>query len=193
MTSLEERQENRRRAMLDEGIALLGGVEAGALGVRAVCRATGITERYFYEAFGTRDGFAQAVFDDVSDRAQDALVSAVRGAADAADMATAVVAAFVELVIDQPEAGRVLLLGPYREAALSERGLGRMPDFFAVVAGAMPSQVDATTRRLASIGLVGALTALFTEYLSGRLDVTREQLVAHCVHLVASAPARFLG
>ena len=192
MVSLEERQENRRRAMLDEGITLLGGAEAGALGVRAVCRATGITERYFYEAFGTRDGFAQAVFDDVSDRAQEALVGAVRGAADPADMSTAAVTAFVELVIDDPDAGRVLLLAPYREAALSERGLGRMPGFFAVVAGAMPSEVDETARRLVSIGLVGALTSLFTEYLSGRLDVTREQLVAHCVRLVATAPTRFM-
>jgi len=192
MTSLEERQENRRRQMLDVGIALLGGPEAGALGVRAVCRSTGITERYFYEAFGTRDGFAQAVFDDVSDRAQDALVSAVRGASDPVEVSTAAVAAFVELVIDHPDAGRVLLLGPYREAALSERGLGRMPDFFAVVAGALPSQVDEVTRRLVSIGLVGALTSLFTEYLSGRLDVTREELVDHCVRLVATAPTRFI-
>lgn len=190
MTSLEERRESRRRAMLDAGIALLGGHEAGALGVRAVCRSTGITERYFYEAFGTRDEFARAVFDDVSDRAREALIGAVRGAADPAEMSQAAVAAFVELVIDHPEAGRVLLLAPYRETALAERGLNRMPDFFAVVAGAMPEHVDGKTRRMVAVGLVGALTSVFTEYLSDRLDVTREELVRHCVQLVATAPTR---
>lgn len=177
--------------MLDEGIALLGGQDAGSLGVRAVCRSTGITERYFYEAFGTRDDFARAIYDDVSDRAREALIGAVRGASDPAEMSAAAVAAFVELVVDNPNAGRVLLLAPYREAALAERGLSRMPDFFAVVAGALPPTVDDKTRSLVSIGLVGALTAVFTEYLSGRLEVSRDQLVEHCVLLVEAAPSGF--
>lgn len=200
MTSLEERQESRRRQMLDAGIALLGGPEAGALGVRAVCRSTSITERYFYEAFGTRDGFAHAVYDDVSGRAQGALVRGVSEARAAAADGTAAsrvavaegaVTAFVEFVIDRPDVGRVLLLGPYREPSLAERGLGSMPGFFDVVAGALPSSVDGTTRRLVAMGLVGALTTLFTEFIAGRLDVTRERLVDHCVRLVATAPKRF--
>ncbi|CAM3252654.1 TetR/AcrR family transcriptional regulator [Tsukamurella hominis] len=201
MTSLEERQESRRRQMLDAGIALLGGPEAGALGVRAVCRSTSITERYFYEAFGTRDGFAHAIYDDVSSRAQEVLVHALGTTrADAVAtgnpvtsvmMAEGVITAYVEFVVDQPEIGRVLLLGPYREAVLSERGLSSMPGFFNVVAGALPNSVDATTRRLVATGLVGALTTLFTEYIAGRLDVTRERLIGHCVRLVATAPQRF--
>lgn len=185
--------------MLDAGIALLGGPEAGALGVRAVCRSTSITERYFYEAFGTRDGFAHAVYDDVSSRAHGALVRGVSDASASADggtvsraaVAEGAVTAFVEFVIDRPDIGRVLLLGPYREPSLAERGLGSMPGFFDVVAGAMPSSVDGTTRRLVAMGLVGALTTLFTEYIAGRLDVTRERLVDHCVRLVATAPKRF--
>nr|WP_248492014.1 TetR/AcrR family transcriptional regulator [Tsukamurella sp. PLM1] len=180
--------------MLDAGVDLLGSGDRSALSVRTVCRSTGITERYFYEAFGTRDAFARAVFDDVTDRAREALVGAVRETTDATDpaeIAAAAVAAFVELVIDNPRAGRVLLLAPYREAALSERGLSRLPDFFAVVAAALPGDVGENTRRLVAVGLVGALTAIFTEYLSGRLDVARAELVAHCVRLVATAPVRF--
>ncbi|NMD56903.1 MULTISPECIES: TetR/AcrR family transcriptional regulator [Tsukamurella] len=202
MTSLEERQESRRRQMLDAGIALLGGPEAGALGVRAVCRSTGITERYFYEAFGTRDGFAHAVYDDIAGRTQDVLVQGVRRAYDAAAaaeepvtavaVAEAAVVAFVEFVIDRPDVGRILLLAPYRESVLAERGLGSMPAFFDVVAAAMPGVVDGTTRRLVATGLVGALTTLFTEYIAGRLDVTRQQLVDHCVRLIATAPDRFV-
>ncbi|TWS19067.1 TetR/AcrR family transcriptional regulator, partial [Tsukamurella sputi] len=111
MTSLEERRETRRRQMLDAGIALLGDPEAGALGVRAVCRTTGITERYFYEAFGTRDGFAHAVYADVLSRAQDALVRGVREAAegipqgaapDALAVAQGAVSGLVEFVVDPP-------------------------------------------------------------------------------------------
>ncbi len=200
MTSLEERQEGRRRHMLDAGIALLGGPEAGALGVRAVCRSTSITERYFYEAFGTRDGFAHAVYDDVLGRAQDALIRGVREAADgiaegaepdALAVAQGAVSAFVEFVVDRPDIGRVLLLGPYREPSLAERGLAGMPGFFDVVAASLPGSVDGITRRLVATGLVGALTTLFTEYIEGRLGVTREHLVDHCVRLVVTAPKRF--
>ncbi|AUN39130.1 TetR/AcrR family transcriptional regulator [Tsukamurella tyrosinosolvens] len=202
MTSLEERRESRRRQMLDAGIALLGGPEAGALGVRAVCRSTGITERYFYEAFGTRDGFAHAVYDDIAHRTQDVLVRSVRQVYDAAAaaeapitataVAEAAVSGFVEFVVDRPDVGRILLLAPHREPALAERGLISMPAFFDVVAAALPSTVDETTRRLVAMGLVGALTTLFTEYIAGRLDVTRERLVAHCVRLIATAPDRFV-
>lgn len=201
MSSLEERQETRRRRMLDAGIGLLGGPGADALGVRAVCRSTGITERYFYEAFGTRDGFAHAVYDDIAHRTQEVLVRGVQDAyaASAADgvpvtaiaVAEAAVLAFVEFVIDRQDVGRILLLAPYRESALAERGLGSMPAFFDVVAAALPGDVDATTRRLVATGLVGALTTLFTEYIAGRLDITREELVEHCVRLVATAPTRF--
>ncbi len=198
--TLEERQERRRRVMLDAGIGLLGA-ESPALGVRAVCRSTGVTERYFYEAFGTRDGFAHAVYDDIAGRTQEVLIRGVRDAYEAAaaagepptatSVAEATVTAFVEFVVDRPDVGRILLLGPYREPALAERGLGSMPAFFEVVAAALPGGVDGVTRRLVATGLVGALTTLFTEFISDRLDVTRERLVQHCVRLVATASARF--
>ncbi|GAB3131673.1 TetR/AcrR family transcriptional regulator [Tsukamurella serpentis] len=178
--------------MLDAGIGLLGAPEPGALGVRSVCRPTGITERYFYEEFGTRDDFVRAVYDDVSDRARDALVDAVRRSSTHEQAAVVAVTAFVELVIDHPEAGRVLLMAPYREPALAERGLSAMPGFFAVVAGAMPDGVGEQTRKLVAIGLVGALTSLFTEFLGGRMEVSREDLIAHCVRLVETAPSRFV-
>ncbi|MDP0396834.1 TetR/AcrR family transcriptional regulator [Tsukamurella strandjordii] len=186
MDSLEQRQHARRRTMLDTGVALLGGPDGGAVSVRAVCRTTGITERYFYEAFGNRDEFVRAVYDDVSARAQEVLVDAVRGTPETKDVAAAAVAAFVDLVVDRPDLGRVLLLAPYRESALAEYGLGHMPGFFAVVGAALPPQVDEQSRRLASVGMVGAMTALFTEYLSGRLEIERDDLVRFCATMLRS-------
>ncbi|BDD80857.1 TetR family transcriptional regulator [Tsukamurella pulmonis] len=201
MGSLEERQEHRRRVMLDAGVALLGGPDAGALGVRAVCRSTGITERYFYESFGTRDGFAHAVYNDIAHRTQEVLERSVRRAYEAAEaadtpvtaaaVAEAAVSGFVEFVVDRPDVGRILFLAPHREPALAEQGLVSMPAFFDVVAAALPNTVDATTRLLVAMGLVGALTTLFTEFIAGRLDVSRERLVEHCVRLIATAPDRF--
>ncbi len=177
--------------MLDVGVGLLGASEPAAVSVRAVCRSTGITERYFYEAFGSRDEFVRAVYDDVSVRARDALIEAVRGTTDPAELPRAAVARFVELVVDRPDVGRVLLIAPLRETALAERGLGRMPEFFSVVAGTLPPGVGDETRQMVAVSVVGSLTALFTEFLSDRLEVTRAQLVGFCVDVVTTTARRF--
>jgi AcrR family transcriptional regulator len=193
--SPDDRNAVRRRALLDAGIGLLGAEEAGAVNVRAVCRSTGVTERYLYEIFGSRDDFARAVYDDVSARARDALLGAATGGGGFRAMATRAVDAFVELMIDRPDMGRVLLLAPYREPAIATVSLGHLPDFFAVVDAAFPEDVDATQRRLASVALVGALTSLFTQFLSGTLDagpvaVDRDALVAYAVDLIVATAER---
>lgn len=184
MTEQTDRNAVRRRALLDAGIGLLGAQEAGAVNVRAACRSTGVTERYFYEIFGTRDDYARAVYDDVSDQARDALLGAAAMGGDFRDLATRAVDAFVTLMIDRPDMGRVLLLAPYREPAIAEVGLGHMPEFFAIVDAAFPDGLDGGQRRLTSVALVGALTSLFTQFLSGALPVERDALVGYCVDLI---------
>lgn len=185
-----DRNAVRRRALLDAGIGLLGAEEAGAVNVRAACRSTGVTERYFYEIFGTRDGYVRAVYDDVSEQARQALIAAAAAGGDFRALATRAVDAFVELMIDRPDMGRVLLLAPYREPVLAELGLGHMPDFFAVVDAAFPDGMDAGDRRLGSIALVGALTSLFTQFLSGTLAVERDALVGYAVALIVDTAER---
>ena len=177
--------------MLHAGVPLLGDPDGPVVNVRTVCRTTGITERYFYEAFGTRDEYVRMLYHEISENARRTLAGAVtEHLADGGDtdgLAVAAVTAFVELVIDTPQVGRALLLAPYRERALADYGLAHMADFFAVVAAAMPADVPELARRLASVSLVGALTAVFTEYLQGRLPADRQQLVDHCVLLVGLA------
>lgn len=184
---LSQRQQARRRALLDAGVRLLGADGGAAVNVRAVCRSTGVTERYFYELFHTRDFYVRAVYDDVSARARDALVAAAGGTGDFRSAATAAVDAFVELMIDRPDMGRVLLLAPGREPALSSEALAHLPDFYAVVAQAVPDEFSDLTRQLVSVEIVGALTALFTQFLAGSLDVGRERLVQHCVDMIVGA------
>lgn len=55
---LEDRQALRRNDLITAGVTLLGSESGSALTVRAVCRAAGLTERYFYESFSDRDEFA---------------------------------------------------------------------------------------------------------------------------------------
>ncbi|MFZ2172633.1 MAG: TetR/AcrR family transcriptional regulator [Rhodococcus sp. (in: high G+C Gram-positive bacteria)] len=185
--TLEDRRETRRKALLRAGVALLGAPEGPAVSVRAVCRAASLTERYFYESFRDRDEFVRTVYAEVGNEAQSALVAAVSSANGARERADAAVNAFVKLMVDDPAMGRVLLLAPLSEPALSRRGIDLMPVFVGLVRDQLSAVDDEAEKQLVATGVVGALTALFIGYLDGTVAASRAQFVAHCVTLVVEA------
>lgn len=185
-TTLDDRRAARRERLLDAGLDLLGTSGGPAVSVRAVCRHAKLTERYFYENFADREELVLAVYERVVAQAHAALSDAVPDPGrPAAERAEAAVTAFVELMVDDPRKGRVLLLAPITDPALSARGVALLPTFAALVREQLPERMDETERMLTATGLVGALTDLFRAYLGGGLDVPRDRLVAHCVALLA--------
>jgi AcrR family transcriptional regulator len=168
----------RRDELVAAGAALLGGVGGPALTVRAVCRAAGLTERYFYASFADRDEFVLAVYDDVCARAMSTLMSAAT--------AREAVERFVALMVDDPTRGRVLLLAPGVEPVLTVSATKWMPSFIALLQHKLTRINDPARQAMVATGLIGALTALFTSYVDGRLKVTRDQFIDYCVDLLVS-------
>lgn len=168
----------RRSELIAAGVTLLGGAAGPALTVRAVCRQASLTERYFYESFTDRDEFVRAVYDDVCSTAMTALLSS-QTPRDAVE-------AFVALMVDDPSRGRVLLLAPEREPVLTKSGAEWMPNFIALLQHKLTEITDPALQAMVATGLVGALTALFTAYLNGRLSATREQFVDYCTDMLLS-------
>ncbi|WP_319430080.1 TetR/AcrR family transcriptional regulator [Mycobacterium sp. RTGN5] len=180
---LPDRQALRRDELIAAGVILLGSAGGPALTVRAVCRHAGLTERYFYESFSDRDEFVRAVYDDVCNRAMTALMSA--GTPQEA------VERFVALMVDDPVRGRVLLLAPQVEAVLVHSGAEWMPNFIELLQSKLTAISDPVLQKMMATGLIGALTALFTAYLDGRLAASREQFIAYCVDLLLSRTASY--
>ena len=108
---LQDRQALRRDELIAAGVALAGRRGGPALTVRAVCRAAGLTERYFYESFTDRDEF-------VARRLRRRLHPR-DGGADVGDSPRDAVEQFVALMVDDPVRGRVLLLAPGGEPVLA--------------------------------------------------------------------------
>ncbi|WP_430335708.1 TetR/AcrR family transcriptional regulator [Rhodococcus sp. ACT016] len=187
---MEQRRAARRDALLAAGVDLLGAEGGAVVGVRAVCRAAALTERYFYESFADRDEFVRAVYDEVGRQARDALVAAVAAVPSPSDRAAAAVSAFVELMVDDPARGRVLLLAPLTEPALGGQGLELVPAFVLLVHEQLSGIADPDERQMTAVGLVGALTSLFIGYLDGTVAASRERFVAHCVGLLEAAGQR---
>jgi len=171
----------RRDDLLAAGVGLLGGEGGPALTVRAVCRAAGLTERYFYESFSDRDEFVRAVYDDVCTRAMATLTSSTT-ARDAVER-------FVALMVDDPTRGRVLLLAPTVEPVLTRSGAEWMPSFIELLQHKLTRVTDPAVQKMAATGLIGGLTALFTAYLDGRLTVSRTQFIDYCVDMLLARAA----
>ncbi len=178
---LEDRQVLRRDELIAAGVQLLGGEGGPAVTVRAVCRETGLTERYFYESFTDRDEFVRAVYDDVCARAMSALMSATTP--------REAVERFVALMVDDPVRGRVLLLAPAVEPVLVRSGAEWMPSFIDLLQRKLTQIGDPVRQKMIATSLIGGLTALFTAYLDGRLAASREQFIVYCVEMLLSRAA----
>jgi AcrR family transcriptional regulator len=187
-TTLDDRKAARRARLLGAGLDLLGTAGSAAVSVRAVCRHAELTERYFYENFADREELVVAVYEHVAGQLSQALIDAVPDTrAEPAARAEAAVTALVELMVDDPRKGRVLLLAPVTDPALSARGVALLPAFAALIREQLPDRMAADEREMTALGLVGALANLFTGYLAGTLRVSRDRLTAHCVDLLARA------
>lgn len=189
-TALDGRRRIRRAELIAAGIALLGAADGSPVTVRGACKSAGLTERYFYESFADRDQYVRQVYEEVGRRAHSALTSAMEPDGGPDQRAAAAVDAFVGLMVDRPEMGRVLLLAPIAEPALSGIGMALLPAFITLVLEQLTEVPDPMERQLLATGVVGALTALFIGYLEGTLVVDRERLVEHCVGLLLDTNRR---
>jgi AcrR family transcriptional regulator len=181
---LENRLALRRENLIAAGVQLLGGDGGPALTVRAVCRKAALTERYFYESFSDRDEFVRAVYDDVCSRAMATLVSA-KTPGEAVEQ-------FVELMVDDPARGRVLLLAPAVEPVLTRSGAEWMPNFIELLQRKLSRIDDPVLQKMVATSLIGGLTSLFIAYLNGRLGATREQFIDYCVGMLMSTAATYV-
>jgi AcrR family transcriptional regulator len=187
--SASERKAQRRERLLEAGLELAGTGGGAALTVRGACEHAGLTARYFYESFSDREALLIAVFDQIAGEAAVSVLAAVGAAGETAEeKARAAIAAFVELVAEDPRKARVLFVEAPDSAALMERRLatvrvfadlvaGQGRDFYEVTAG--EDALVATTATM----LAGGLAQTLLSWLDGTLQSTREELVEHCALL----------
>jgi AcrR family transcriptional regulator len=213
-TTLEDRAAARRAALLDAGTELLGTEGAAGVTVRAVCRATKLSERYFYESFDGRDALLRAVHAQVADQARDAIVAAVAahvtagGEAEdetlaattagfvdprdryAAALAYAAVGAFTAFLEEDPRRGRVLLSESFSDTVLARHDVELVPAFAALLVAqitALPDGPDALDAELTAVALIGALRNLYLAWMEGRSALSTERLNAHAARLIIAA------
>jgi AcrR family transcriptional regulator len=196
-TTLEDRAAARRAALVEAGVDLLGTEGAAGVTVRAVCRTSKLSERYFYESFPEgRDALLRAVHAQVAGEAREAIVAAVaahtaagRGPGDEA-LAYAAVGAFTAFLHEDPRRGRVLLSESFSDTVLARHDAELVPAFAALLVAqitALPDAPDAADAELTAVALLGALRNLYLAWLAGDRALTTARLNAHAARLVIAA------
>jgi AcrR family transcriptional regulator len=195
-TTLEDRAAARRAALIEAGTELLGTVGAEGVTVRAACRATKLSERYFYESFDSRDTLLRAVHAQVAAQARDAILAAAAahteagGAVDDEALAYAAVGAFTAFLEEDPRRGRVLLSESFSDTVLARHDVELVPAFAALLVAqitALPDAPDATDAELTAVALIGALRNLYLAWLAGDPPVATERLNVHAARLIIAA------
>lgn len=190
-TTMAERQSARQAKLRAAAYQLIAEGGSAAVTVRSVCRASGLTDRYFYESFASRDDLIAALFLEAADEVHQALTQVIeRDQGDTERLVADAGAVFEEHILDNPARGRLLLVDSITEPALAGVSLAAVPAFTRMVANQLPADSTREKRALTAVGLTGALAAMLTSWYGGTLRVSREALVEHCTELLLGAYQR---
>jgi AcrR family transcriptional regulator len=177
-----DRRLERRTLLLDAALDLLGSEGFEAMTVRSVLERARLNPRYFYESFSDLDQLAVAVYDRVVDDLGKVVWAALGAAGDEpGDQVRAVVRGTVEFVDEDRRRGRILYVEGLGNEALNRRRVETGRTVVAFVSDFSGERrragaVDEVGQVGASI-LVGGFSQLLVDWLAGRVQTSREQLI----------------
>lgn len=187
----EDRRAARREQLVEAGLEIMGTEGAAATTMRATCRQAGLTERYFYESFDSRDDLLVAVLDHVVLGARDTLLAALATAPeDPAGLVRHVVKAFTGYIVKDRKRGRVMLVESQAAPELSEHSSKLIEEFTTPISAALEmfrddaEPRDAVNTALNSIGIFGSLAFVYQHWLTGNTRISQRRIVEHVSQVI---------
>lgn len=169
--------------LIDAGFDLLGAEGTSATTVRAVCQQAELNPRYFYESFEDIDALLIAVYDHVALGLAEALAAVeVPDGTDPVKAARIGMDALVRFIDDDRRRARVLYIEALGNVALAAHRVRLDQEVVLSLearaieaAGSWPQ--GERVGRVGAAMLVGGLGEVLRDWVEGRIDVSREQLV----------------
>ncbi|NEW42850.1 TetR/AcrR family transcriptional regulator [Nocardia cyriacigeorgica] len=184
-TTLTERKQVRRTALLEAALDLIG--ESGAAGVtmRAVCRRANLTDRYFYESFASRDELLDVLYRQVAEEFLEPMTAFAVADDPSRDRSLSEV--LVDKVLEDPRKSRLFLVEPYSSTGLGQTTIAVMPAFTRLIQDHLFSQIDdPVRRRLAAVTMASGNAGMFSAWLGGSLRADRDEIVDHLVAMITA-------
>lgn len=190
--SEEERRSRRRAALLDATLDVVAAKGVKGLGVRAVCNAAGLNDRYFYQQFRDCDEALMALYDELIVEGTGAITLAFATTEPKGDarLRACVAAAFDFATVD-PRRGRILIESQATEALRAKR-----QELVSALAGVMlssrpPSGAQTPSEeeysRLMALTISSGGLDLGAMWLRGDLDIERDALIDFMTTFIMSA------
>ncbi|WP_227998644.1 TetR/AcrR family transcriptional regulator [Nocardia australiensis] len=185
--SAQQRRAQRRTALLDAALEIIGTDGLAKLTVAGLCARAGLNERYYYESFDSREAVLAALVDGIAEELAGTIVAALHAAPqDPHAKAHAAVTAGIHLLTDDPRKAHVALIAgmatPELRARVNQtvRAFARMVaaegiDFYGIADPPDPA-ID-----FRATYLVGGLVQTLTAWLQNDLPLTRDELIEHTV------------
>ena len=166
--SFEDRQSDRRARLVRAALDVAGRFGLEGTSVAAICAEAGLTARYFYESFPSRD----AIFVEAYRLAQDELLEDIAEHIAKGDAVARALTGFFTVLAEHPGPARVFLLdlddhGPQMKAA-SREAAEKFARLFA------PHPRDA----LHAVGILGAILQIAKRWIAGGFAEPVAQVVA---------------
>lgn len=181
--SASERAAARRRQLLDATLTLWGDPDRPKVTMTGVCQLAGLTERYFYESFSNLDEALVAVLEQIADEIEQRTITALAEAGGApTDRVRASIAAFVQILTDDPRKGRAAIVeSAALEATRTHRALllRRFVRLSAREARKLygPQAWGEPEGAFAAVMFVGGVSQLVAAWIDGTLPATPEAIV----------------
>jgi AcrR family transcriptional regulator len=188
--SAEERVAERRERLLEAGLEEFGTRGFGKTGVKDICRAAGLTDRYFYESFRDSVELFTAVFDHATQHLFGVVARALAEApANPEAQSRAVIEAYVRALADDPRLARVVFIEAPSAGPEVEHHMRATLRRFArlVEAGArpyLPAGMSDAALRFGATSLVGAIERLMIEWQDGELGLSVEEIIDYLVRML---------
>ncbi len=187
--TLAERRAERRAALIQATIELIGEHGTAAVTTKRVCERAGLIERYLYESFESRDDLIRAAFDNAIDFA--ALVVSehllATSMVDPADWLRDAVTSALDTAVDNPGLVR-LLVENEGNPVLNER-LVTLHDSLEQLAAQLLDAMSTHTRTpenraILANAVVGAAVAVILGWTTGRIEASRDQLITSTLQII---------
>lgn len=181
--TVEERRRERRARLEAAALEVAGTRGWAEATMTEICRVAGLTERYFYESFRSREALYAALIDDLDRELREAAFDAIATEdLEPTARVEAAIAAVLALYVSDPRRGRAALVEGIGVQELEERRRRAVVGLFDLLAERwtlfFPDvEADAEERRLRATAIGGATIALITGRLEGALEIDDPTLV----------------
>ncbi len=189
--SAAERGRQRRQSLLEAAFDIVGTRGAASLTVGAMCRLSGVTERYYYALFKDLDEVIVQLFEQqLQSMREFVLAEATDAALGVRASMRAGVAAAINWLTADPRRVRIVMTEGYTYPAL----VARRDDVTASMTGLLLSVGFVQFRKdlwprsagkavFGALYMVGGLNEAVLAWMNGALDVAEDELVDMCTEM----------